>query len=181
MGPLASVSQRADVLTSLHVLSALPAPPSPPRCRPFRRRERRHPPRCLCPPVLVVCEDPDEAAPHEVEVFGPVATVMPYATLDDAIALAARGRGSLAGSVVTHDPDVARHLVLGLAPFHGRVLVLDRDDAAESTGHGSPLPGLVHGGPGRARVTARSSAGYGASCTTCSEWRCKRRLTCSRR
>ncbi len=67
-----------------------------------------------------------------------------------AVALAARGLGSLVGSVVTADTDFARHIVLGLAPWHGRLLVLDRDDAAESTGHGSPLPMLVHGGPGRA-------------------------------
>ncbi len=88
--------------------------------------------------------------PHDVEPFGPVATVISYDSLDEAIALAARGRGSLAGSVVTHDPEVARSLVLGLAPWHGRILVLDREDARESTGHGSPLPVLVHGGPGRA-------------------------------
>src|SRR5262249_33458265 len=66
------------------------------------------------------------------------------------IDLAARGRGSLAGSVVTADTDFARDVTLGLAPWHGRLLVLDRDDAQESTGHGSPLPMLVHGGPGRA-------------------------------
>jgi oxepin-CoA hydrolase/3-oxo-5,6-dehydrosuberyl-CoA semialdehyde dehydrogenase len=88
--------------------------------------------------------------PHDVEPFGPVSTVMAYDSLDEAVALAARGKGSLAGSVVTHDPAVARTLVLGLAPWHGRILVLDRDDAPESTGHGSPLPMLVHGGPGRA-------------------------------
>ena len=74
----------------------------------------------------------------------------PTTALDEAVALAARGSGSLVGSVVTHDPDVARAVVLGLAPWHGRILVLDRDDAEESTGHGSPLPVLVHGGPGRA-------------------------------
>ncbi|RYB92886.1 phenylacetic acid degradation bifunctional protein PaaZ [Nocardioides oleivorans] len=88
--------------------------------------------------------------PHDVEPFGPVSTVMSYDTLDEAVTLAARGKGSLVGSVVTHDPAVARRLVLGLAPWHGRILVLDRDDAPESTGHGSPLPMLVHGGPGRA-------------------------------
>src|SRR4051794_11934596 len=66
------------------------------------------------------------------------------------MALAAQGKGSLVGSVVTHDAEVARRLALGLAPYHGRILVLDRDDAGESTGHGSPLPVLVHGGPGRA-------------------------------
>ncbi|MEW2359449.1 phenylacetic acid degradation bifunctional protein PaaZ [Spirillospora sp. NPDC029432] len=99
---------------------------------------------------LVLRARPGAAEPHDVEPFGPVGTVLTYGGLDEAVALAARGRGSLAASVVTHDPDVARSVVLGLAPWHGRVLVLDRDDAAESTGHGSPLPVLVHGGPGRA-------------------------------
>ncbi|MBP2478517.1 oxepin-CoA hydrolase/3-oxo-5,6-dehydrosuberyl-CoA semialdehyde dehydrogenase [Crossiella equi] len=90
------------------------------------------------------------SAPHDVEPFGPVSTVLTYRTPAEAVALAARGKGSLVGSVVTHDGDVAREIVLGVAPWHGRILVLDRDDAAESTGHGSPLPMLVHGGPGRA-------------------------------
>jgi oxepin-CoA hydrolase/3-oxo-5,6-dehydrosuberyl-CoA semialdehyde dehydrogenase len=88
--------------------------------------------------------------PHDVEPFGPVSSVLTYDSVEEAVDLAARGRGSLVASVVTHDADVARRVVLGLAPWHGRILVLDRDDAAESTGHGSPLPMLVHGGPGRA-------------------------------
>ena len=88
--------------------------------------------------------------PHDVEPFGPVSTVLTYDSVDEAVELAARGKGSLVASVVTHDPEVARAVVLGIAPWHGRVHVLDRDDAAESTGHGSPLPMLVHGGPGRA-------------------------------
>jgi oxepin-CoA hydrolase/3-oxo-5,6-dehydrosuberyl-CoA semialdehyde dehydrogenase len=88
--------------------------------------------------------------PHDVEPFGPVSTVLTYDSVAEAVELAARGRGSLVASVVTHDPEVARSVVLGIAPWHGRVHVLDRDDAAESTGHGSPLPMLVHGGPGRA-------------------------------
>ncbi len=100
-------------------------------------------------PVLLRAHD-GAVEPHHVEAFGPVSTVIAYDSLEDAVALAARGRGSLVGSVVTHDPDVARTVVLGLAPWHGRILVLDRDDAQESTGHGSPLPVLVHGGPGRA-------------------------------
>jgi oxepin-CoA hydrolase/3-oxo-5,6-dehydrosuberyl-CoA semialdehyde dehydrogenase len=87
---------------------------------------------------------------HDVEPFGPVSTVLTYDSVDEAVELAARGKGSLVGSLVTHDPDVARTVVLGVAPWHGRILVLDRDDAGESTGHGSPLPVLVHGGPGRA-------------------------------
>ncbi|MDD7940282.1 phenylacetic acid degradation bifunctional protein PaaZ [Actinomycetospora lutea] len=93
---------------------------------------------------------PDSAAVHEVEAFGPVATVVPYASTGEVVELAARGQGSLAGSVVTADPEFAREVVLGTAPWHGRLLVLDRTDAKESTGHGSPMPQLVHGGPGRA-------------------------------
>lgn len=100
-------------------------------------------------PVLLRV-DGSYAQPHNIEPFGPVSSVMTYESLDEAVVLAARGRGSLAGSIVTHDPAVARALTLGLAPWHGRLLVLDRTSAAESTGHGSPLPVLVHGGPGRA-------------------------------
>jgi oxepin-CoA hydrolase / 3-oxo-5,6-dehydrosuberyl-CoA semialdehyde dehydrogenase len=101
-------------------------------------------------PLLLRCDDPGRAEPHEIEAFGPVATIMEYASAGDAIDLAARGRGSLAGSIVTADAQFAREVVLGIAPWHGRLLVLDSDDAPESTGHGSPLPALVHGGPGRA-------------------------------
>jgi oxepin-CoA hydrolase / 3-oxo-5,6-dehydrosuberyl-CoA semialdehyde dehydrogenase len=101
-------------------------------------------------PVLLRADDPDRAEPHEVEAFGPVSTLLPYAHAEQVIALAARGKGSLAGSVVTGDPGFARDVVLGVAPWHGRLLVLDAEDAGESTGHGSPLPALVHGGPGRA-------------------------------
>src|SRR5215831_19304971 len=101
-------------------------------------------------PLLLRCEDAARAEPHEVEAFGPVSTIIGYRDAADVVQLAARGRGSLAGSVVTADPAFAREVVAGLAPWHGRILVLDRDDAAESTGHGSPLPPLVHGGPGRA-------------------------------
>ncbi len=100
-------------------------------------------------PILLRANS-DRAEPHEVEAFGPVSTLIGYDTVEDAIALAVRGQGSLVGSLITHDPDVARAVVLGIAPWHGRLLVLDRDDAGESTGHGSPLPALVHGGPGRA-------------------------------
>ena len=101
-------------------------------------------------PLLLRSDDPDRAEPHEIEAFGPVSTIMGYARAEDVIDLAARGRGSLAGSIVTSDAEFARQVVLGAAPWHGRILVLDHDDAAESTGHGSPLPPLVHGGPGRA-------------------------------
>jgi oxepin-CoA hydrolase/3-oxo-5,6-dehydrosuberyl-CoA semialdehyde dehydrogenase len=101
-------------------------------------------------PVLLRADDANREEIHSVEAFGPVSTLIGYDTVADAIALAARGKGSLAGSIVTADADLARRIVLGVAPWHGRLLVLERDDAAESTGHGSPLPNLVHGGPGRA-------------------------------
>ena len=101
-------------------------------------------------PVLLRATDSDRDEVHSVEAFGPVSTLIGYDTVAEAIALAARGQGSLAGSLVSDDADVVREVVLGIAPWHGRLLVLDRDDAEESTGHGSPPPLLVHGGPGRA-------------------------------
>jgi oxepin-CoA hydrolase/3-oxo-5,6-dehydrosuberyl-CoA semialdehyde dehydrogenase len=101
-------------------------------------------------PVLVRASDPRRAELHEVEAFGPVSSLIGYTDTTDVIELAALGQGSLAGSVVTDDPGFAREVVLGTAPWHGRLLVLDADAAPESTGHGSPLPVLVHGGPGRA-------------------------------
>ena len=102
-------------------------------------------------PTLLYCQRPlSSSAVHSVEAFGPVSTVLPYESLDEAIELARLGDGSLAGSIVTNDNDVARELVLGVAPYHGRLLVINRHCAKESTGHGSPLPHLVHGGPGRA-------------------------------
>lgn len=92
-------------------------------------------------------ENPD---PHSIEAFGPVTTLMPYEDSEEAVELAKLGRGSLVGSVVTDDDDEAAAIVLGTAAYHGRILVLNEDCAAESTGHGSPLAPLVHGGPGRA-------------------------------
>jgi oxepin-CoA hydrolase / 3-oxo-5,6-dehydrosuberyl-CoA semialdehyde dehydrogenase len=100
-------------------------------------------------PILLRASN-DRPEPHEIEAFGPVSTLMAYDSADQVIELAARGHGSLAGSVVTADPDFAREVVLGVAPWHGRLLVLNQEDAGESTGHGSPMPALVHGGPGRA-------------------------------
>ena len=102
-------------------------------------------------PTLLLCERPDmNSAAHDIEAFGPVSTLMPYDEFDEALALAERGRGSLVGTLVTRDPHRAAHAVGRLAALHGRILVLDRDAAGESTGHGSPLPALKHGGPGRA-------------------------------
>ncbi len=102
-------------------------------------------------PMLMACADPlKRSEPHDIEAFGPVNTVMPYRSLDEAVTLAKMGKGSLCGSLFTADPIAARTVVLGTAAFHGRIMVLDRTSAKESTGHGSPLPNLVHGGPGRA-------------------------------
>ncbi|MGZ5250624.1 MAG: phenylacetic acid degradation bifunctional protein PaaZ [Caldimonas sp.] len=102
-------------------------------------------------PTLLLCRDAmANDAVHDVEAFGPVSTLMPYADFDEALALAARGRGSLVATLVTRDPKVAARAIPQMAAWHGRLLVLDREAAAESTGHGSPLPMLKHGGPGRA-------------------------------
>jgi oxepin-CoA hydrolase/3-oxo-5,6-dehydrosuberyl-CoA semialdehyde dehydrogenase len=101
-------------------------------------------------PTLLVARDSHAHAAHDVEAFGPVSTLMAYGDLDEALALAARGRGSLVATLVTKDPAVAARAVPFAAAWHGRLLVLDRESAQESTGHGSPLPLLKHGGPGRA-------------------------------
>ena len=102
-------------------------------------------------PTLLLCRDAlRNEAVHDVEAFGPVSTLMPYDDLDEALALAARGKGSLVGTLVTRDPQVAARAIPVAAAWHGRLLVLDREAAVESTGHGSPLPQLKHGGPGRA-------------------------------
>jgi oxepin-CoA hydrolase/3-oxo-5,6-dehydrosuberyl-CoA semialdehyde dehydrogenase len=102
-------------------------------------------------PTVLHCDRPMNAsAVHGVEAFGPVATVLPYDSPDDAVELLRLGGGSLAGSVFTADDREAREIVIGAAPWHGRMLVVNRHCAKESTGHGSPLPHLVHGGPGRA-------------------------------
>ena len=103
------------------------------------------------PPMLFHCSTPDTATSiHDVEAFGPVSTVMPYRDLDHAVELVNRGQGSLVASVITHDTDVARDVVQGAGAFHGRLYFNNRDSMKESTGHGSPLPHMVHGGPGRA-------------------------------
>lgn len=102
-------------------------------------------------PLLLLNERPFEVnEPHEIEAFGPVSTIMPYDTTADAIELSKKGKGSLCSSIITNDPSIAREYVLGAATYHGRILVLNEACAKESTGHGSPLPLLVHGGPGRA-------------------------------
>jgi oxepin-CoA hydrolase/3-oxo-5,6-dehydrosuberyl-CoA semialdehyde dehydrogenase len=139
MGALAGLGQREEVRRALKALSA------------GARTVFGDPERgAFLSPILLRADDTGRDEPHEVEAFGPVSTLLPYGTPDEAVALAARGRGSLAGSVVTGDPEFARAMVLGVAPWHGRLLIVDAETSRESTGHGSPLPALVHGGPGRA-------------------------------
>ena len=147
MGALVSLAQRDDVREKVAQLEAAGA-------RIVAGDPNAEPPvpgGAFLPPVLLRTDDPwQNAAVHDCEPFGPVSTIMPYRDMGDAIALANRGMGSLALSLFTHSPDAAREFVQGAAAYHGRMLVLNRDNAAESTGHGSPLPVLVHGGPGRA-------------------------------
>ena len=103
------------------------------------------------PPLIFLNTDPFKNTDcHNIEAFGPVSTIIPYANLDEAIELARMGKGSLVASVITADDDIAKEIVLGAASMHGRILILNADCAKESTGHGSPMPLLVHGGPGRA-------------------------------
>lgn len=101
-------------------------------------------------PTVLTFEDSYAERVHDTEAFGPVVSILGYTDIDDAVELVALGKGSLVASAVTHDPDTARTLAAGIAAHHGRLHFLDRDDAKTSTGHGSPLPHLIHGGPGRA-------------------------------
>ncbi|WP_338743180.1 phenylacetic acid degradation bifunctional protein PaaZ [Actinomadura luteofluorescens] len=149
MGALATLDQREEVRRSLKALTDAGRVVfgDPERVEVVGADAERG---AFISPVLLRADDAGRAEPHEVEAFGPVSTLMPYEGAEQAVELAARGRGSLAGSVVTGDAEFARTVVLGAAPWHGRLLVLNAEDAKESTGHGSPLPALVHGGPGRA-------------------------------
>ena len=103
------------------------------------------------PPILFLNDNPFKKMDcHSIEAFGPVSTIMPYNNLQEAVELARLGKGSLVCSIVTADDDIAREFTVNAASMHGRILVLNRDCAKESTGHGSPMPLLTHGGPGRA-------------------------------
>jgi oxepin-CoA hydrolase/3-oxo-5,6-dehydrosuberyl-CoA semialdehyde dehydrogenase len=149
MGALVSRAQRDEVLAGVHRLLADGGELAVGNIDKFRVTGADREVGAFLPPILIA-SPASASAPHQVEAFGPVSTIIGYRDLDDVAELAARGRGSLVASIVTHDGGTARHLVRALAPWHGRILLLDRDDAKESTGHGSPLPHLVHGGPGRA-------------------------------
>jgi oxepin-CoA hydrolase / 3-oxo-5,6-dehydrosuberyl-CoA semialdehyde dehydrogenase len=150
MGPLASLAQRREVLERLGALKREAEVLYGDRGRPEplgADAERG----AFLGPTLLGCRDPGSASLiHSVEAFGPVCTLVPYRDTDEAIAIARRGGGSLAASIFSADDGLAAALVRGLAAFHGRILVVNRHCAKESTGHGSPLPHLVHGGPGRA-------------------------------
>ena len=150
MGPVASLGQRREVLEQLSRLTreAELICGGAGQARPTGADADRG---AFLAPTLLYCRDAERAsAIHSVEAFGPVCTLITYDGVEDAIALARRGGGSLVGSIFSADDKVAAQLVLGLAPYHGRILVVSRRNARESTGHGSPLPHLVHGGPGRA-------------------------------
>jgi oxepin-CoA hydrolase/3-oxo-5,6-dehydrosuberyl-CoA semialdehyde dehydrogenase len=150
MGPVASLSQRREVLEQLDRLTreAEVVCGGAGRVQPVGADAERG---AFVAPTLLYCRDAGRArAIHSVEAFGPVCTLLPYRSPEDAIALARASGGSLVGSIFTADDGLAARLVLGLAPYHGRIVVVNRHCAKESTGHGSPLPHLVHGGPGRA-------------------------------
>ncbi len=150
MGALAGMSQREDVLEKLAILtqSSEIVFGDPKNVEVIDGDANKG---AFISPILLLNKEPfKNLATHEVEAFGPITTLMPYETIDDAIALTKLGKGSLVCSIATYDKKIARDFVIGSASYHGRVLVLNRESAKESTGHGSPMPLLVHGGPGRA-------------------------------
>ena len=150
MGPLVGADQARDVRASVEKLAS--------ECQviyggkeTFNLEGVDNSSGAFFPATVLLCDEPHKKQlVHEVEAFGPVTTLMPYSGLDDAVAIAAMGKGSLAGSLFTYDDEEARTIILGAAAWHGRMLVINRDCAGESTGHGSPLAQMVHGGPGRA-------------------------------
>jgi oxepin-CoA hydrolase / 3-oxo-5,6-dehydrosuberyl-CoA semialdehyde dehydrogenase len=149
MGALASAAQKGDVLAKLRAMEGetvrLTGDPE------TVALTGAGPEGAFLAPTLLRCDDPDAAtAVHELEAFGPVSTLMPYRDPDHAAELANRGGGSLVASLVTNDPQVARQVTLASAAWHGRLYIVGRDSMGEATGHGAPLPHMVHGGPGRA-------------------------------
>ena len=149
MGALASAGQKADVLEKLQALAGetvrLTGDPE------VLDLVGAGPNGAFLAPTLLQCSDPDAArAVHELEAFGPVSTLMPYRDLDHATAMTNRGGGSLVASLVTADPQVARKVAIDCAAWHGRLYITGRDSTKAATGHGAPMPHMVHGGPGRA-------------------------------
>jgi len=155
MGPLASLAQRDEVLRQVRALQtgggrlAIGSTEAPRVVRADGSTGLADE-GAFVAPLMLRFDDAQADAVHEIEAFGPVASLLTYETTAQAADLVIRGGGSLVTSVATHDPAQAVALATRIAPFNGRMLLLDRDDARSSTGHGSPLPNLVHGGPGRA-------------------------------
>jgi oxepin-CoA hydrolase/3-oxo-5,6-dehydrosuberyl-CoA semialdehyde dehydrogenase len=155
MGALVSREQKAEVLSRVGELVAaggeiVMGSLDEPEVRLADGSTGLAPEGAFLQPVLLHFADALAQAAHSIEAFGPVSSVIGYDTVEEAVELAALGGGSLVATVATHDPEVARTVIEGIAAHHGRTLILDRDDARSSTGHGSPVPHLVHGGPGRA-------------------------------
>ncbi len=150
MGALISVAQKADVLEAVRTLSREVEPVfGNPDDFPVVEADREK--GAFLPPMLFFCADPDRARRvHDTEAFGPVSTVMGYRDLEHAVELANRGEGSLVASVVTASGRVAREVTLRAGAYHGRLYFNNARSMAEATGHGAPLPHMVHGGPGRA-------------------------------
>ncbi len=145
MGALAGLGQRQDVMEKLNILRA-ENPVVIGNADRFANDNGAY-----LEPIVMRCDEPlAKTSVHSVEAFGPVSTLMAYTGTDEATLLLKKGGGSLVASVFSYDNDFTRDLVIGASAFHGRMLIGDRDSAGESTGHGSPLPNLVHGGPGRA-------------------------------
>lgn len=155
MGALASLEQRDDVRSKVSSMLASGASLAygsldAPRVRTLGGDDAVVEDGAFMSPVVLSWEDAASQSVHEVEAFGPVTSVLTYTTIDDAVTLAARGAGSLVATVCSNDPETVAYVVRSIAGYHGRVLVLNREDARTSTGHGSPVPHLIHGGPGRA-------------------------------
>ena len=148
MGPLASHAQQADVADRIALLRKDAELAFSGKAEWVGEGTSNG---AFCAPTLLACRKPmDVDSVHNVEAFGPVSTVMAYEEFDEALGLAARGQGSLVATLVTKDAAVAAKAIPAMAAWHGRLHILDREAAVESTGHGSPLPTLKHGGPGRA-------------------------------
>ena len=152
MGALASVKQKHDVAAKVEQLAQEAEIIMGSHLRQDFSIQVAHPEKsAFYPPTVLLCKDPVQAQQiHNIEAFGPVVTLMPYSDLPQLAALVARGEGSLVASIVRNHDENIEQLLSKIAPWHGRVHILDRESAKESTGHGSPLPLLVHGGPGRA-------------------------------
>ncbi|WP_313660586.1 phenylacetic acid degradation bifunctional protein PaaZ [Acinetobacter variabilis] len=152
MGALASVKQKHDVAAKVEQLAQEAEIIMGSHLRQDFSIQVAHPEKsAFYPPTVLLCKDPVQAQQiHNIEAFGPVVTLMPYSDLPQLATLVARGEGSLVASIVRNHDENIEQLLSKIAPWHGRVHILDRDNAKESTGHGSPLPLLVHGGPGRA-------------------------------